>query len=106
MSTQTLSRPEPVAAGAVPRLLGAVLAALVALPAGLRRVARDGREAGASAIEFAIIAAVVVVAASVIGGIVYNIVSDKSNELQQCANQPVGAAACAGGAGTGAGNGN
>ncbi|MDQ1289091.1 MAG: hypothetical protein QG622_2657 [Actinomycetota bacterium] len=47
---------------------------------------------GASALEWAIIAGVVVVAASVIGGVVYNIVDQKGVKLQQCANQPVGSA--------------
>lgn len=53
------------------------------------------RELGASALEWAIIAAVVVVAASVIGGVIYNVVDSKSQQLQQCANQPVGSAGCA-----------
>lgn len=52
------------------------------------------RDRGASAIEFAIIAAVVVVAASVIGGVIFNIVQDKSTQLDQCANQPIGSEAC------------
>ena len=55
----------------------------------------DQRERGASALEWAIIAAVVVVAASVIGGVIYNVVDSKSQQLQQCANQPVGSAGCA-----------
>ena len=52
------------------------------------------RDRGASALEFAIIAAVVVVASSVIGGVVYNIVKDKGVQLDQCAKQPIGAAGC------------
>ena len=50
---------------------------------------------GASALEWAIIAAVVVVAASVIGGVIYNVVDDKTAQLEQCANQPVGSPGCA-----------
>ena len=74
----------------------AVLAALTTRSAGrVTRSARSAREAGASALEFAIIAAIVVVAASVIGGVIYNIVDTKSQKLDQCANQPVGGAACA-----------
>jgi Flp pilus assembly pilin Flp len=47
-------------------------------------------ERGASALEWALIAAVVVVAASIIGGVVYRIVSNKSSQLENCANQPAG----------------
>ncbi len=77
--------------------LHTALAALVATAAQLssratRRVARAARDAGASALEFAIIAAIVVVAASLIGAVIYNIVDDKSQSLEDCANQPVGAA--------------
>ena len=47
-------------------------------------------EDGASVIEWAMIAAVVVVAASIIGAVIFNIVQDKSNQLDECANQPAG----------------
>ncbi|GAA0288822.1 hypothetical protein [Kineococcus aurantiacus] len=60
------------------------------LSARARRAARDGRDAGASALEWAIIAAVVVVAASLIGGAIYKIVQDKSQDLQTCASVAVG----------------
>jgi Flp pilus assembly pilin Flp len=55
--------------------------------------ARDLRrsERGATVLEWALIAAVVVVAASIIGGVIFNIVQTKSNDLQNCANQPAGA---------------
>jgi Flp pilus assembly pilin Flp len=53
------------------------------------RMARHS-ERGASALEWALIAAVVVVAASLIGGAIYRIVSNKSTELENCANQPAG----------------
>jgi hypothetical protein len=58
------------------------------------RVLSQGRDLGASALEWAIIAAVVVVAASVIGGVIYNIVDTKSQQLEECANQPIGSAGC------------
>ncbi len=57
-------------------------------------VLAQGRDLGASALEWAIIAAVVVVAASIIGGVIYNIVDTKSQQLEECANQPIGSAGC------------
>jgi Flp pilus assembly pilin Flp len=56
--------------------------------ARFRRIRQD--EAGASVLEWALIAAVVVVAASIIGAVIFNIVQDKSGELENCANQPAG----------------
>jgi Flp pilus assembly pilin Flp len=56
---------------------------------GIERV-RSTREHGASALEWAVIAAIVVVAATAIGAAVYNIVQNKSDQLENCANQPVG----------------
>jgi Flp pilus assembly pilin Flp len=50
------------------------------------------RDRGASALEWAIIAAIVVVAASIVGGVVYNVVQTKTTQLNDCANQPVGSA--------------
>jgi len=47
-------------------------------------------EDGASVIEWAMIAAVVVVAATIIGAVIFNIVQNKSDQLDQCANQPAG----------------
>ncbi|WP_432492146.1 hypothetical protein [Kineococcus gypseus] len=70
--------------------------ALRALAARARRAAAGGRDAGASALEWAIIAAVVVVAASVIGGVVFNVVKTKGADLAECAGVAVGEA-CAGG---------
>ncbi len=46
--------------------------------------ADDSRERGASAIEWAIIAAITVVAAIAIGAIVYRIVDQNSTKLQNC----------------------
>ena len=50
-------------------------------------------ERGTSVLEWALIAAVVVVAASIIGAGIIKIVTDKSNTLEDCANQ-VGGAEC------------
>lgn len=66
------------------------------LSARARRAAAQGCDAGASALEWAIIAAVVVVAASVIGGAIYKIVQDKSQDLENCAQVAVGASCGAG----------
>jgi hypothetical protein len=52
------------------------------------------RDLGASALEWAIISAILVTASVLIGGIIYKVVQDKGNTLEQCANQPVGAANC------------
>ena len=68
---------------------------LALLVTARRRVVRGARDAGASALEFAVIAAIDVVAASVIGAVIFNVVQDKSTQLDACANQPVGSAACA-----------
>ncbi len=58
--------------------------------------ARDLRrdERGATVLEWALIAAVIVVAASIIGGVVYNIVTTKSSALEDCANRPAGSGSC------------
>jgi Flp pilus assembly pilin Flp len=55
--------------------------------------ADESRDRGASAIEWAIIAAITVVAAVLIGGIVYNIVKSNTDKLNQCAAVPAGGAA-------------
>jgi hypothetical protein len=76
--------------------LHSALVALATLTARAgRRVGRGARDAGASALEFAIIGAIVVVAASVIGAVIYNIVDTKSQQLDDCANQAIGSAECA-----------
>jgi len=58
--------------------------------ARFQRMRRD--ESGATVLEWALIAAVVVVAASIIGAVIFNIVQDKSAQLDDCANQPAGSA--------------
>jgi len=55
-----------------------------------RRIRRS--EDGASVIEWAMIAAIVVVAASVIGVVVMKIVTNKSAQLDDCASKPAGSA--------------
>lgn len=47
---------------------------------------RKRNDAGASAIEWVIITAVLVIAVSVVGGIVMNIVRDKSDQMADCAD--------------------
>jgi adenylosuccinate lyase len=51
---------------------------------------QENRDLGASALEWAIIAAIAVVIATVIGTVIYNVVQKKGNDLQDCANKPVG----------------
>jgi hypothetical protein len=59
------------------------------------RLARGhDRDLGASALEWAIISAILVTAAVFIGGIVYTVVKQKGTDLEKCANQPVGSAGC------------
>lgn len=50
---------------------------------------REGRnEIGASAIEWAIISAVVVVLALAIAGVIQNVVNDNTNKIQDGSNTP------------------
>ena len=58
--------------------------------AGDRWRRRD--ELGASALEWAIIAAIAVLMVSVVGGVVFQVVRDKTKSISDCANQPVGTA--------------
>lgn len=53
---------------------------------------RQRDERGATVLEWALIAAVVVVAASIIAAVIFNIIETKSNDLESCANQPAGSA--------------
>jgi Flp pilus assembly pilin Flp len=72
--------------------LAITLLQLALLRARMLRAEESARDRGASALEWAIIAAIVVVAASIVGGVVYNVVQTKSTQLNDCANQPVGSA--------------
>ena len=54
--------------------------------------ARRRDERGATVLEWALIAAVVVVAASIIAAVIFNIIETKSQDLESCANQPAGSA--------------
>jgi Flp pilus assembly pilin Flp len=56
----------------------------------------EDRESGASALEWAIIAAISVVMATVIGTVIYNVVNTKSQDIQRCGSVAVGSN-CAGG---------
>jgi Flp pilus assembly pilin Flp len=48
----------------------------------------EDRESGASALEWAIIAAITVVMASVIAAVIYQVVSDKSQKITDCVATP------------------
>ncbi len=73
------------------QVLSAVLVARV------REVrASERKDLGASALEWAIIAAIAVVIASIVGYAVYNVVNTKSSKINSCGNQPVGSPACSG----------
>jgi ABC-type Fe3+ transport system permease subunit len=47
------------------------------------RAGRRG-DRGASALEWAIISAILVTAAVIIGGVIYNVVKNKSDQIEQC----------------------
>ncbi len=55
-----------------------------------RARASVARERGASALEWAIIAAIVVVAATAIGAVVYKVVTNNASKVEQCGNLPAG----------------
>jgi hypothetical protein len=59
--------------------------------------AEPHKDRGASALEWAIIAAISVVMATVIGAVIYHVVSSKSSDIQNCANQPVNSSCSPGG---------
>ena len=50
--------------------------------------ARQSDQRGATVLEWALIAAAVVVAASVIAAVIFRIIDTKGAELESCANQP------------------
>jgi hypothetical protein len=52
--------------------------------------AEPRRDLGASALEWAIISAILVTASVLIGGIVYKVVQDKGKDLETCANTAIG----------------
>jgi Flp pilus assembly pilin Flp len=57
-----------------------------------KSASRRRNEIGATVLEWALIAAVVVVAASVIAAVIFRIVENKGADLEACANQPAGEA--------------
>lgn len=61
------------------------------------RHAGEDRESGASALEWAVISAIVITAAVLIGGIVYNVVQNKGTAITNCGNSaPAANGTCAG----------
>jgi Flp pilus assembly pilin Flp len=54
----------------------------------------ENRDRGASALEWAIIAAISVVIAAFIGYVVYGVVKDKGSSIQKCASQANGVNQC------------
>lgn len=54
----------------------------------------ENRDLGASALEWAIIAAISVVIASIIGAVVYSVVNDKGSSIKKCASQANGQQQC------------
>lgn len=54
----------------------------------------ERRERGASALEWAIIAAIAVVIASIVGYAVYNAVNNQTATIDKCGSQPVGSPGC------------
>ncbi len=58
--------------------------------AGMRDRCDEVRDRGASALEWAIIAAIVVVAASAIGAVVYHVVTENAAKVTRCGNLPAG----------------
>lgn len=48
------------------------------------------RDLGASALEWAIISAILVTAAVLIGGIIYKVVEDKGKTLEECGGTSIG----------------
>ncbi|AKU18066.1 hypothetical protein [Luteipulveratus mongoliensis] len=55
-----------------------------------RHRAHTAREEGASALEWAIIAAIVVVAATAVGAVVYKVVTNKASQIDNCGSLPAG----------------
>lgn len=52
------------------------------------------RDLGASALEWAIISAILVSAAVLIGGIIYNVIKNKGADLTKCGSAAPGATGC------------
>lgn len=75
-----------------------MLLALTLWSTGIARAravrAADDRELGASALEWAIISAILVTAAVLIGGIVYAVVERKGGEIESCGTDIAPGAEC------------
>jgi hypothetical protein len=56
--------------------------------------ADSDRERGASALEWAVISAILVTAAVLIGGVIYRVVENKGSAIEECADQGPGSEGC------------
>ncbi len=61
---------------------------------GTVRRLRESNDRGASAIEWVVITAVLVIAVSVVAAIVLNIVRERSSQLEDCANSATSGQEC------------
>jgi Flp pilus assembly pilin Flp len=59
-----------------------------------RTVREKDLDRGATALEWAVISAILVTAAVFIGGIVYTVVQDKGKALEECAGAEAGTLGC------------
>lgn len=59
-----------------------------------RAASGEDRDRGATALEWAVISAILLTAAVLVGGTVYRVVQSKSSDLERCANAPIGTAGC------------
>lgn len=55
---------------------------------------RRHRDRGASALEWAVISAILVTAAVIIGGVIYTVVDNKSNDIKACGALGANAESC------------
>lgn len=74
-------------------VLLSVWAAALAVMSRHRGRRRRG-DHGASALEWAVISAILVTAAVIIGGVIYNVVSDKSDAIEACGSLGANAESC------------
>jgi len=77
-------------------LLGVWAGALAVLSRHRSRAQGSRRwgDRGASALEWAVISAILVTAAVIIGGVIYNVVSNKSDDIQACGSLGASAESC------------
>jgi hypothetical protein len=58
------------------------------------RSGRGRRDAGASALEWAVISAILITAAVLIGGVIYNVVNEKKDDINSCGSLGADAQSC------------